>query len=179
MPCIPFRQWRPKVAASTFVAPTAWVTGDVTVGEKVSIFFGATLRGDILPVSVGAGSNIQENALLHTSQRLTPCVVGEHVTIGHSAIVHGCTVEEHCIIGMGSVILDGARVGRYSIVGAQALVPMNMVIPEGSLVVGVPAKVVRSLTEAEREQIRESAHHYIEVGAEYRSHFDEQRRGER
>ncbi len=179
MPCIPFRQLRPKVATSCFVAPTAWITGDVIVEEKVSVFFGATIRGDILPVRIGAGSNIQENALLHTSQHLTPCIVGQHVTIGHSAIVHGCTVEEHCIIGMGSVILDGARIGRYSIVGAQALVPMNMVVPEGSLVLGVPAKVVRSLTEAEREQIRESAEHYIEVGAEYRSHFAEQHRGER
>ena len=179
MPCIPFRNKRPTVPPDVFIAPTAWVTGDVTIDRQVSIFFGSTLRGDILPITVGRGTNIQENALLHTSHGLSPCVVGENVTIGHGAIVHGCTVESDCIIGMGSTILDGARIGRFSIVGAQALIPMNMVVPEGSLVLGIPAKIVRSLTEAEREQIRESARHYIEVGAEYRSYFAEQARGER
>ncbi|MCB0335738.1 MAG: gamma carbonic anhydrase family protein [Bdellovibrionales bacterium] len=171
MPLVQFKEWIPKVHESVFVAPTAWVTGDTVLEENVSVFFGASLRGDILPIRVGAGSNIQEQAILHTSHDLSPCIVGENVTIGHQAIIHGCAIKDNCIIGMGSVILDGAAIGENSIVGAQALVPMNAIIPPRSLVLGVPGKVVRSISDAEVESIRASALHYVETGRQYKSHL--------
>ena len=122
MAVISFADKTPQIAAPHFIAPDAWVIGDVTIAGLVSIFFHAVLRGDIEPISVGEGSNIQEHAMLHTSRGLGPCTVGKNVTIGHRAIIHGCTIEDSCIIGMGSVILDGAVIGKNSIVGAQALV---------------------------------------------------------
>jgi carbonic anhydrase/acetyltransferase-like protein (isoleucine patch superfamily) len=155
------------VAQSAWVAPDAWVIGDTTVAEQVSIFFGAVLRGDIEPIRVGAGTNIQEGALLHTSTGLTPCVVGQNVTIGHRAIIHGCTVGDSCIIGMGATILDGAVIEERCLIGANSLVTMNTRIPAGSLVLGSPAKVVRALTAAELEQLADSAAHYQKLGAEY------------
>ena len=128
MPVISFRGEAPKIGKSVFIAPTAWVIGKTTISDNVTIFFNATLRGDIQRIVVGAGTNIQESALLHTSHDLPDCIVGEDVTIGHSAIVHGCTVGDNCIVGMGSVILDGAKIGKNCIIGAQALVPLNMVL---------------------------------------------------
>lgn len=171
MAIIPFEDHSPKIGRTAFVAPDAWVIGKVEVGDDVSIFFGAVLRGDIQRITVGSGTNIQEHALLHTSHDLPDCVVGSNVTVGHRAIVHGCTIEDECIVGMGSTVLDGAVVGAGSIVGAQALVPMNAKIPPRSLVVGVPAKVVRTLTEAEVESIRLSAKHYIETGRKFGAYF--------
>jgi len=167
MPVIHFREQYPRIPERHFIAPDAWVIGDVEIAPRVSIFFGAVLRGDIEPIRIGAGSNIQEHSMLHTSHGLQPCIIGENVTIGHRAIIHGCTVNDNCIIGMGSVILDGAVIGRNCIVGAQALVPMNMQVPDNSLVVGVPAKVVRQLTPEQVESIRQSALNYQTLGDEY------------
>jgi carbonic anhydrase/acetyltransferase-like protein (isoleucine patch superfamily) len=168
MAIIPYLNNAPKINEQHFIAPDAWVIGEVTIAPLVSIFFGAVLRGDINPIYVGKGSNIQENAMLHTSQGLGPCTVGENVTIGHHAIIHGCTIADNCIIGMGSVILDGAKIGKNCIIGAQALVPMNAVIPDGSLVVGVPAKVLRPISEEQRQSIIDSALSYQKTGANYR-----------
>lgn len=168
MSIVQFKEHYPRIAERHFIAPDAWVIGDVEIGPLVSIFFGAVLRGDIEPIRVGAGSNIQEHAMLHTSHGLQPCVVGENVTIGHRAIIHGCTVKDNCIIGMGSVILDGAVIGKNCIVGAQAMVPMNMQVPDGSLVVGVPAKVARQLTDQEIKFVTQSAINYQKLGHEYR-----------
>ncbi len=171
MPVIPYNGKPPVIHESVFMAPDAWVTGDVTLGENCSLFFGAVARGDINPVIVGAGTNIQEKVTLHTSHGLGPCSIGCRVTVGHHAIVHGCTVEDECIIGMGAVLLDGAVIGKHSIIGAQALVPMNMRIPESSLVVGVPARVVRKITDDERVSIIKSAESYITTGQRYKSYF--------
>lgn len=171
MPVIPFKADEPSLKRPAFIAPDAWVIGKVEIEEDVSIFFNAVLRGDIQRIEVGAGSNIQEHALLHTSHGLPDCVVGRNVTIGHRAIVHGCMVKDNCIIGMGSTLLDGAVIGENSIVGAQALVSMNTVIPPRSLVLGVPGKVVRTLSDEEVESIRQSALHYIETGKEYGRYF--------
>ena len=168
MAVIPFCGVTPKIHESVFLAPDAWVTGDVSIGENVSIFFGAVLRGDILPITVGAGSNLQEQSMLHTSHGLTPCIVGRDVTVGHHAIIHGATVSDRCIIGMGAVILDGAEIGCNCIIGAQSLVPMNMKVPECSLALGVPAKVVRKLTAEEIQSIAQSAASYRKTGGEYR-----------
>ncbi|NDC38173.1 MAG: gamma carbonic anhydrase family protein [Proteobacteria bacterium] len=167
MPIIPFQGRTPVVTKTAWIAPDAWVIGDSAVGEHVSIFFGAVLRGDINPIRVGNSTNIQEGALLHTSTGLTPCIVGEHVTIGHRAIIHGCSIGNRCIIGMGATILDGAVVEDCCLIGANSLVTMNTRIPAGSLALGSPAKVVRPLTAAELTQLQESAAHYQRLGAEY------------
>jgi carbonic anhydrase/acetyltransferase-like protein (isoleucine patch superfamily) len=171
MPAIPFQTKTPEIGKGCFIAPDAWVIGDVVFGPQVSAFFGVVARGDIKAIRVGAGTNLQEHALLHTSTGLSDCIVGANVTVGHRAILHGCTVEDSCIIGMGATVLDGAVVGKYSIVGAQSLVPMGMKIPERSLVLGVPAKVVRTISENEVKNINESAEHYRTLGAEYQAQF--------
>lgn len=169
MPVRAFNQITPHIADNAFVAPDAWVIGEVSIGKRCSMFFGAVARGDILPISVGDGTNIQEHALLHTSTGLTPCIVGKDVTIGHRAIIHGCTVRDRCIIGMGSTLLDGAVIEEDCIVGANSLVSMNTRIPAGHLAYGSPAKPIRPLTSQELQSIKDSALHYQELGSKYRT----------
>jgi carbonic anhydrase/acetyltransferase-like protein (isoleucine patch superfamily) len=171
MPTLPFGTKAPSIHPSVFVAPTAWLTGDVQIAADSSVFFGAVGRGDIYPIVIGPRTNIQEHAVLHTSTGIGPCIIGAGVTVGHGAIVHGATVRDNCTIGMGSTVLDGAVIGENSIVGAQALVPMNMQVPPGSLVLGIPAKVVRALTSEEIESIKVNAQHYVDVSREYRAQF--------
>jgi carbonic anhydrase/acetyltransferase-like protein (isoleucine patch superfamily) len=168
---IPFGAHTPRVSKTAFIAPDAWIIGDVEIAERVSIFFNAVLRGDIESIRVGAGSNLQEHVLVHTSHGLSPAIIGENVTVGHRAIVHGAKVENCCLIGMGATLLDDSVVGEYSLIGAHALVPKGMIIPPGSLVMGTPAKVVRSLTEAERAGLVESALGYQQLGARYIESF--------
>lgn len=132
------------------------------------MWYGASLRGDVHYIHVGAGSNVQDNAVVHVSRGTHPCVIGAGVTLGHSAIVHGCTVEDDCLIGMAAVVLDGAVIGAGSLVGAQALVTGDTVVPPRSLVLGSPARVVRALTDAEVERIRANAAHYVRMSAMYR-----------
>ncbi|CAM5264789.1 Gamma carbonic anhydrase family protein OS=Streptomyces tendae OX=1932 GN=GUR47_30150 PE=4 SV=1 [Streptomyces tendae] len=142
----------PKVDAEAFVAPTASVVGDVTLHAGASVWYGAVLRGDVERISVGASSNVQDNCTLHADPGF-PVTVGERVSIGHNAVVHGATVEDDCLVGMGATVLNGAVIGAGSLVAAQALVPQGMRVPPGSLVAGVPAKVKRELTEEERQGI--------------------------
>ncbi|MBN8549830.1 MAG: gamma carbonic anhydrase family protein [Deltaproteobacteria bacterium] len=168
MPILPFKSHHPKLGEGTFLAPDAWVIGQVTIGKNVSIFFSSVLRGDVQKISVGSGTNIQEHSLLHTSTGLGDCTVGENVTVGHRAILHGCTVHNNCIIGMGSTILDEAVVGENCIIGASSLVTMGTNIPAGHLALGSPAKVIRELSRAEIDQIRESALQYQELGKTYK-----------
>lgn len=172
MPTLPFGAHSPQIDPTVFVAPTAWLTGNVQIGEDASIFFGVVARGDIYPIIIGPRTNVQEHAVLHTSTGIGPCIIGAGVTVGHGAIVHGATVKDNCTIGMGSTVLDGAVIGENSIVGAQALVPMNMQVPPGSLVLGIPAKVVRSLSPKEIDDIKVNAQHYVDVSREYRSQFE-------
>jgi carbonic anhydrase/acetyltransferase-like protein (isoleucine patch superfamily) len=150
---------KPKLGKNVYIARGAVVVGDVTLGDHSSVWYNAVLRGDINRIVVGQYTNVQDNAVLHLENDL-PCIVGNYVTIGHSAIVHACTVGDESLIGMGSVILDGAVIGRQCLIGAKALVTMGTEIPDGSLVLGVPAKVVRSLTSDERSQLRASAEKY-------------------
>jgi carbonic anhydrase/acetyltransferase-like protein (isoleucine patch superfamily) len=138
--------------------------GDVTLGDHSSVWYGAVLRGDINRIVVGANSNVQDNAVLHLADD-HPCIVGDWVTIGHSANVHACTIEDECLIGIGSTVLDGAVIGAQSIVGANALVPPGMKVPPGSMVLGTPGKVVRTLTEAERQGLKHWAKKYVVNGA--------------
>ena len=155
---------RPDTARAAFVARNATVVGDVTLGVDASVFYGAVLRGDIGRISVGDGSNIQDNAVVHLADDF-PCLIGEWVTVGHSAIVHACTVGDECLIGMGATILDGAEIGAQSIVGANALVTGGTKVPPGSLVLGSPAKVVRALKPEERAGLKWWAEKYVANGA--------------
>ncbi len=167
MPIVPYQDSLPLIGEGCFIAPDAWITGKADIQNSVTILFGVVIRGDIQEISVGEGSNLQEHAVVHTSRGLGPCRIGKDVTVGHHAVLHGCTIHDRCIIGMASTILDGAVVSSDCIVGANALVPMNMIVPEKSLVVGVPARVVRTLTDKELQEIRDSAAAYRKVGMEY------------
>jgi len=151
----------PRVAESAFVAGSADLIGDVEIAEDASIWFQVVLRGDIGPIRVGSHTNIQDGTVLHSVTGV-PVEVGEWVTVGHRVVLHGCTVEDHCLIGMGAIVLNGARVGEGSIVAAGALVLENAVIPPGSLYVGVPARLRRKLSEEDRAFIDAHAGHYLE-----------------
>ncbi|MFI6205982.1 gamma carbonic anhydrase family protein [Streptomyces sp. NPDC051041] len=157
----------PQVDGAAFVAPTASVIGDVTLRAGASVWYGAVLRGDAERISVGADSNVQDNCTLHADPGF-PVTVGERVSIGHNAVVHGATVEDDCLVGMGATVLNGAVVGAGSLVAAQALVPQGMRVPPGSLVAGVPAKVRRELTAEEREGITRNGTMYAELAKAHR-----------
>jgi carbonic anhydrase/acetyltransferase-like protein (isoleucine patch superfamily) len=150
----------PRLGTGVYLASTAVVVGDVTLGDYASVWYNAVLRGDINRIVVGDHSNVQDNAVLHLADEW-PCLVGSYVTIGHSAIVHACTIENECLIGMGATILDGAVIGAQSIVGANALVTQNTKIPPGSLVLGAPAKVAKVLSIEERQGLRYWAEKYV------------------
>lgn len=157
----------PTLHPSVFVADGAHLIGDVRLARDVSIWFNAVLRADINLIEIGERTNIQDGAVLHVTHEY-PVRIGRDVTVGHRAIVHGCTIGDCCLIGMGSVILDNAQVGSYSLVAAGAVVREGFVVPEGVLVAGVPARVVRALTDDERRAIAESALHYVEYAKGYR-----------
>lgn len=147
-----------------YIARGAVVVGAVELGDRSSVWYNAVLRGDINRISVGHYTNIQDNAVLHLEDDL-PCIVGNYVTIGHSAIVHACTVGDETLIGMGSIILDGAKIGRECLIGARSLVTQRMEVPDGSLVLGSPARVVRALTAEERQRLKLSAEKYAQNAA--------------
>ncbi|MFC7216876.1 gamma carbonic anhydrase family protein [Streptomyces polyrhachis] len=159
----------PKVDAEAFVAPTAVVLGEVSVAAGASVWYNAVLRADLGPIVLGEGSNVQDNCTVHVDPGF-PVSIGARVTIGHNAVVHGCTVEDDVLIGMGATVLNGAHIGAGSLVAAQALVPQGMRVPPGSLVAGVPAKVRRPLTDEEREMLRVNAEVYVALA---RTHADE------
>ncbi len=152
----------PDTAGALFVASSASIMGDVTLGAQTSVFYGAVLRGDIARIVVGEGSNIQDNAIVHLADDLD-AIIGSWCTIGHAAIIHACTIEDECLIGMGATVLDGARIGARSIVGANSLVPQRFTCPPGSMVYGSPAKIVRALTADEQAGLRRWAEKYVEV----------------
>ncbi|HLU56883.1 MAG TPA: gamma carbonic anhydrase family protein [Pseudonocardia sp.] len=158
----------PRVDPSAWVADSATVVGDVTVGARVGIFYSAVLRADLESVTVGAGSNIQDGAVLHADPGF-PARLGEDVSVGHCAVLHGCTVEDGCLIGMNATVLNGAVIGAGSLVAANALVPAGAVIPPRSLVAGVPGKVRRELSDAEVEQNRANAAIYRELTETHRA----------
>lgn len=172
MPVYRFHQHAPHIAANTYIAPTAVLIGQVVLHEGVNVWFGAVLRGDNEPIVVGAGSNIQENCVLHTDMG-TPLTIGEHVTIGHSVTLHGCTIHDNSLIGMGATILNNAVIGRNSIVGAGALVTENKIFPDGALIVGSPARMARLLSSAEIAQLPHNAKHYAARGQDYIAHLTE------
>jgi carbonic anhydrase/acetyltransferase-like protein (isoleucine patch superfamily) len=162
-----FRGIRPRIAEDVFVADHAAVIGDVVIGEGSSIWYGTVVRGDMEPIRIGRATSIQDNSVIHITHNVSGTTVGDRVTVGHNVILHACTVEDDCIIGMGSIILDRSRIGRGSIVGAGALVTPGTDIPPGSMVMGSPARVKRPLTDEERARIASSAEHYVELAREY------------
>lgn len=159
---IPLGQLAPRVPDDAFVAPGAMIIGDVELGASASVWYGAVLRGDVQPIRIGARTNVQDGAIVHATSGRTPTTVGDDVTVGHRAILHGCTVGDASLIGMGAIVLDDAVIGRECLVGAGALVTSGTVVPDGSLVVGSPAKVRRALTDEERAALHTSAAHYVD-----------------
>lgn len=155
-----FLRKTPKLGKGVFIARTATVIGDVTLGAQSSVWYGGVARGDINRIAVGHHTNVQDNAVLHVADDF-PCVVGNWVTVGHGAIVHACKVGDEVLVGMGAVILDGAVIGKQSLIGAKALVTQGTKIPPGSLVLGAPAKVVRALTKQERAGLKWWAEKYV------------------
>ena len=154
------------IDASVFVAPGAVITGDVHLATQSSVWYTAVLRGDNDAIDIGPRTNVQDGAVLHVDPGM-PCRIGAGVTIGHRAVVHGALVEDDVLIGIGAIILRGAQIGRDCIIGAGTLVTGRSVIPPGSMVLGVPGRVVRPLTDEEKQSIRAAADHYVEFGAAY------------
>ena len=154
----------PALGQGVYLARTAVVLGDVTLGDFSSVWFGAVLRGDINRIVLGRGSNIQDNAVVHLADQY-PTILGDYVTVGHSAIIHACTIGDECLIGMGATILDGAVIGPQCLIGANALVTQGVNIPAGSLVLGSPAKVVKPLTPEQRASLKSWADKYVDNAA--------------
>jgi carbonic anhydrase/acetyltransferase-like protein (isoleucine patch superfamily) len=164
---LPYKGVFPKVDESVFIAPGAWVIGDVVIGERSSVWFNTIVRGDVHYIRIGSETNIQDNSVLHVTLGKFFLEIGNRVTIGHRAIVHGCIVEDDCLIGMGAVVMDGVRVGKGSLIAAGAVVTPGFEVPPGSLVMGAPAKVTKELGNTERQLIRGAVEHYIELAHDY------------
>jgi carbonic anhydrase/acetyltransferase-like protein (isoleucine patch superfamily) len=158
----------PRLHASVFVAENAVVVGDVEIGEGSSIWFGTVVRGDVNHVRVGARTNLQDLTVVHVTSGTHPTVIGDDVTVGHRAVLHGCTIRDRCLVGIGAIVMDGAVVGPDAMVGAGALVAPGTVVPPGTLVLGSPAKPRRELTPEERAFLRTSAERYAGYAARYR-----------
>jgi gamma-carbonic anhydrase len=163
----PYRGRRPAVHPSAYVDETAQVIGDVTIGPECSIWMNVVVRGDVHWIRIGARTNIQDGTIVHVMRDTHPTTLGEEVTVGHGALVHGCTIHDRCLVGMGAIVLNGAEVGSDSIVAAGALVAEGTVIPPRSLVMGSPARVRRALTDVEAASIRDYAARYVGYRLDY------------
>jgi len=168
MPVLRFEDREPAVGERVFVAPSAYVVGDVTLGDDVSIWFGAVVRGDVNRVRIGARSNVQDGGVVHVSHQTHPTAIGDGVVVGHQAVVHGCTLEDGCLVGIGARVLDGAVVGRGAQVAAGAVVTPGARVPAGHLALGIPARVVRELSDGERDNIAAIAERYVRLKERYR-----------
>ena len=163
-----FKGILPQIHKSCYVAKSAEIIGDTILEQDASVWFGAVVRADDNKIYIGKGSNIQDNCILHSNVNDGKIIIGENVTVGHGAILHGCKINNNSLIGMGAIILDGAQIGENTIIGAGSLVTSNKNIPGGVLCMGSPAKVIRKLTEEEINYINESAEHYINIISEYK-----------
>ena len=157
----------PSINENAYVSESVDIIGDVKVEENVSIWFGARLRADMNKIVIGANSNIQENAVVHVDIE-SPVIIGENVTIGHSAIIHGCNISNNVLVGMVSIILNNAKIGKNTIIGAGSLITQGKEFPEGVLILGNPAKVIRELTKVEIESIKKSADNYVSLSKKYK-----------
>lgn len=165
---IPYNGIVPKIDPSVFIAEGAKIIGDVEIGADSSIWFNVVVRGDVHYIRIGERTNIQDGSILHVTHQKYPLIIGSNVTIGHGVIIHGATVGDNCLIGLGAKILDNARIGDYSLIAAGSLVLENYEVPPGTLVAGAPAQIKRSLTEEEKKKITQSAQNYIEYVHTYR-----------
>lgn len=168
MSLFPYLGHRPRIDPDAFVAPTSSVIGQVTVGPGSSIWYGAVLRGDVMPIRIGARTSIQDNSVLHATGGWADCVVGDECTIGHTVILHGCNVGNRVLVGMGSIVLDDVEIGDGSMIGAGSLVTARTKIPAGVLAHGRPCKPVRELTAEEHERILEASSLYVRYAREHR-----------
>lgn len=166
---LPFKGLLPELDESVFLCDGAVIVGDVKIGRDSSVWFNAVVRGDVCPIRIGSETNIQDNATLHVTHDTGPLTIGNQVTIGHNAVLHACTVHDCALIGMGAIVLDGAVIEPQSFVAAGSVVRQGFTVPSGTLVAGVPAKVVRPLTDAERTSMLDSAQNYISYARAYRS----------
>ncbi len=164
---LPFGAHHPRLGDPVYLADTATVIGDVEIGDEASVWFGALVRGDVGSIVVGSRTNVQDNAVLHLTGGGPPCIVGEEVTIGHGAVVHGCTVEARCLIGIAATVLDGAVIGAGSVVAAGAVVTPRTIVPPGSLVAGVPAKVLGPVSEQQVDLGARNAALYVSHARQY------------
>ncbi|WP_027996626.1 gamma carbonic anhydrase family protein [Simplicispira psychrophila] len=162
----------PCVADTAWVADSAQVIGNVVLGERASVWFGTVVRGDMERITIGAGSNIQDTSVLHADAG-QPLLIGEYVTVGHQAVLHGCTVGDGSLIGIGAIVLNGAKIGKNCLVGAGALVTEGKEFPDGSMIIGAPAKAVRELTPLQIEGLRQSAQHYIDNAQRFQRGLNE------
>jgi len=163
----PFRGVLPRVHPTAYIDDSAQVIGDVEVGEESSIWMAAVVRGDVHWIRIGRRSNVQDGTVVHVMNQTHPTTIGDNVTVGHAVVLHGCTIEDQCLIGMGAILLNGARIGAGSIVAAGALVVENMTVPPRSLVMGSPAKVKRPLNDAEVAEIQMYADRYVKYRLDY------------
>ncbi len=170
-----FKQWTPSLGTNSWIAPSADVVGNVTMGEECSVWFGCVVRGDVHYITIGDRTNIQDLSMIHVTHYKkedmsdgNPTIIGSDVTIGHRVMMHGCTIGDACLVGMSATILDGAVIGKESIVGAGALVTKNKVFPPRSLIMGTPAKVIRELSDDEVKELYASAARYVSFKNDYR-----------
>ena len=157
----------PRINKNTYISESVDIIGKVNVEENVNIWFGTRLRGDMTNIIIGENTNIQENSVVHVDIN-SPCIIGKNVTIGHGTIIHGCSISDNVLVGMGSIILNNAKIGKNTIIGAGSLVTQGKEFPEGVLILGNPAKVIRQLTEAEIESIQRSADNYVSLSKKYK-----------
>jgi carbonic anhydrase/acetyltransferase-like protein (isoleucine patch superfamily) len=158
----------PKIHESVFLSDGSFVIGDVHIGANSSVWFNAVVRGDVCPIRIGENTNVQDNATLHVTHDTGPLHIGSHVTIGHAAVIHACTVQDHVLIGMSATLLDGCIIEPWSFVAAGSLIKQGFLVPSGMLTAGVPARIVRPLTEKERENIAQSSENYLRYVSYYR-----------
>jgi len=162
-----FNDKSPIIPKSCYISESSDLIGDVTLGEDVSIWFGTVIRGDMHSIYIGNGTNIQDNSTIHVTTNVSKTSIGDNVTIGHNAIIHGSTIEDQCLIGMGSILMDNAYIGQGSIIGAGSLIPPDTIIPPQSLVIGVPGKIIRKTNSTEIKMIIDRAKDYVKVSKKY------------
>ena len=165
----PFQGTKPTVPASCYIEDTGIVIGDVVMGEECSVWFHAVIRGDVHYIRIGSRTNVQDLCMLHVTHDTHPLIIGSEVTVGHSVVLHGCTVKDRVLIGMGAIVMDGAVIGENSVVGAGALITEGTIVPPKSLILGAPARVKRPVTDQELAWITESADNYVKYARQYLS----------
>jgi carbonic anhydrase/acetyltransferase-like protein (isoleucine patch superfamily) len=164
---LPYKNIYPKIEEDVYIAPNAWIIGDVVIGKRSSIWFNTVVRGDEHYIRIGSETNVQDSAVLHGTPGEFPLEIGNRVTIGHGAIVHGCIVEDECMIGMGAIVMDGAKIGKGSLIAAGSLVTQGLIVPPGSLVMGSPGKIIKTLNEAEQKRMLRSVTNYLTLISDY------------